>query len=84
MFVIEVVINSDGCIDVFFIECGLFKQGIYELIFYVVDYFKGFVVVVDLFFFDVVMLCFIVGDISGYYYVLFVMMFWFYSIYWGS
>lgn len=54
------------------------------MIFYVVDYFKGFVVVVDLFFFDVVMLCFIVGDISGYYYVLFVMMFWFYSIYWGS
>ena len=80
----SIVLNSDGRSDKPLVEKDRFKNGKYELVFYIGDYFKGISKVNDVPFLDDVVIRFGISDPSEHYHVPLLVSPWSYSTYRGS
>ena len=80
----SIILNNDGRSDHALIEGANFKEGKYELIFYVGDYFKKITNIPKIPFLDDVVVKFGISNIEEHYHVPLLVSPWSYSTYRGS
>ena len=80
----SVILNNDGRADKPLIEGSVFKEGQYELIFFVGDYFKKITEVPKIPFLDEVVIKFGISNAKEHYHVPLLVSPWSYSTYRGS
>ena len=80
----SVILNNDGRVDKPLIEGSVFKEGQYELVFFVGDYFKKITEVSKIPFLDDVVIKFGISDAKEHYHVPLLVSPWSYSTYRGS
>ena len=80
----SIILNNDGRSDKPLVEKDKFKNGKYELIFYIGDYFKTITKLDQLQFLDDVVVRFGISDPSQHYHVPLLVSPWSYSTYRGS
>ena len=81
---ISVILNNDGRADQALIEGSNFKEGQYELVFFVGDYFKKITELPKIPFLDDVIIMFGISDSKEHYHVPLLVSPWSYSTYRGS
>ena len=81
---ISVILNNDGRADQALIEGSNFKEGQYELVFFVGDYFKKITELPKIPFLDDVIIKFGISDSKEHYHVPLLVSPWRYSTYRGS
>ena len=81
---ISVILNNDGRTDQALIEGSNFKEGQYELVFFVGDYFKKITELPKIPFLDDVIIKFGISDSKEHYHVPLLVSPWSYSTYRGS
>ena len=80
----SVILNNDGRTDKPFIEGSNFKEGQYELVFFVGDYFKKITEIPKIPFLDDVVVKFGISNANEHYHVPLLVSPWSYSTYRGS
>ena len=80
----SVILNNDGRTDKAFIEGANFKEGKYELVFFVGDYFKKITETPKIPFLDDVIIKFGISNATQHYHVPLIVSPWSYSTYRGS
>ena len=80
----SVILNNDGRTDKPFIEGSNFKEGQYELVFFVGDYFKKITEIPKIPFLDDVVVKFGISNANEHYHVPLLVSPWSYSTYKGS
>ena len=80
----SVILNNDGRTDKALIEGANFKEGKYELVFFVGDYFKKITVTPKIPFLDDVIIKFGISNATQHYHVPLIVSPWSYSTYRGS
>ena len=79
-----IILNADGRSDQALIEGTNFKEGKYELVFFVGDYFKKINGILKIPFLDDVVIKFVISNIEEHYHVPLLVSPWSYSTYRGS
>ena len=80
----SVVLNNDGRANQALVEGANFKEGQYELVFFVGDYFKKITNLPKIPFLDDVVIKFGISNSKEHYHVFLLVLFWSYSTYRGS
>ena len=80
----SVILNNDGRVDKALIEGSYFKEGQYELVFFIGDYFKNVLKSDELPFLDDVVIRFGISNSKEHYHVPLLVSPWSYSTYRGS
>ena len=80
----SIVLNNDGQADKPLVEGNSFKEGQYELVFFVGDYFKKITKLPKILFLDEIVIKFGISNPNEYYHVPLLVSPWSYSTYRGS